>query len=184
MIPFPSGRYTTIVADPPWAYTDAVHGGRVKAAQAGLTVKGRRGAAGHYPTLTTDEIRVMPVMNLATADAHLYLWCTNAFVEEAHIVARAWGFRPNTLLTWVKPGMGMGFHWRNNTEHVLFAVRGQLRTLRRDQRTAFEAPRGRHSEKPEAFMALVEQMSPGPYLELFARTTRPGWTAWGRDVAA
>lgn len=124
-----------------------------------------------------------------TDDAHLYLWFTNAFAVEAHEVAKAWGFRPSTILTWVKtraadgqPSMKMGYYFRGATEHVLFAVRGSLR-LRAERAlpTAYLWPRLPHSVKPDAFYGLVEEASPPPYLELFARRNRLGWDAWGNQ---
>ena len=101
---------------------------------------------------------------------------------QAHDLAATWGFVPKTILTWIKPRLGMGHYFRNNTEHVVFAVKGSLRTLRKDCRTAFEAQQGRHSEKPAAFYDMVESMSPGPYLDVFARKQRFGWDAWGAEV--
>lgn len=189
MTPFPQGPFSTIVADPPWKYQDRIHAARVrgvKVAEYGMgadKIRGRRGAEGYYPVMTTVEISALPVRAVAATDAHLYCWCTNAFVEQAHAVARQWGFEPRTILTWVKPGIGMGHYFRNNTEQVVFATRGRLPVLRRNCPTSFAAPKSRkHSEKPTAFFDIVESMSPGPYLELFARTTRLGWTAWGNEV--
>lgn len=187
--------FTTVVADPPWQYRDKVHAARVrgvKAAEYGHgadKIRGRRGAEGYYPTMSVEEICALadPPRTLAgfpiVDNAHLYLWTTNAFIDQAHLVARSWGFEPRTILTWVKPGIGMGYYFRNNTEHVIFAVRGHLRTQRRNVPTAFHAPKSkRHSEKPEAFYDIVEAMSPGPYLELFSRRSRAGWTVWGNEV--
>lgn len=133
--------------------------------------------------MSTEEIAALPVVECAAPNAHLYLWTTNAFLDEAFRLARGWQFEPRTVLTWVKPGIGMGHYYRNNTEHVVFAVRGSLRTLRRNQPTAFTAPKSKiHSRKPEEFFKIVESMSPGPYLEMFARVRRPGWEAWGNEV--
>lgn len=183
-----SEAFTTIVADPAWPYRDA------------LTMsKTKRGAATNYPTMSIEAIRALATpdrrdgrgrsISPATLaghqiapNAHLYLWTTNAFMGEAHDVARAWGFLPRTILTWVKPRIGMGFYFRNTTEHVIFAVRGKLRTRRKNQRTDFAAPVGAHSAKPAIFYEIVESMSPGPYLELFARERRAGWTSWGNEL--
>jgi N6-adenosine-specific RNA methylase IME4 len=123
----------------------------------------------------------------AEEHAHLYLWFTNSFAVEAHEVARAWGFRPSTILTWTKirqedgqPSMKMGYYFRGATEHVLFAVRGSLRLrAQRALPTGYLWPRLPHSVKPEPFYALVEEASPPPYLELFARRSRLGWDSWG-----
>lgn len=169
-------KYRTLVVDPPWAYNDKLSSG----------VKGwvgfGRGAANHYDLVSTDEIAAIPVGEWAAADAHLYIWTTNAFMVEAHHLVTMWGFQQKTILTWIKPQIGMGYYYRNNTEHVLFAVRGSLPALRHDLPTAFTAPRMGHSEKPAAFYDMVESMSPGPYLDVFNRKQRLGWDAWGLEA--
>jgi N6-adenosine-specific RNA methylase IME4 len=133
--------------------------------------------------------------------AHLYLWVPNVFLEQGYAVVRAWGFTPKQLITWVKVTkdsvapfesfssgpvkvrMGMGHGYRNCTEQVIVAVRGKLPFLRKDQPNVFFAPRGEHSRKPALFHDIVESMSPGPHLELFARPPlRRGWAAWGDEV--
>lgn len=163
----PSRLYRTLVADPPWRY-DADSTNRAKVS---------------YPTLTTGEIAMLRVTDLAEQDAHLWLWTTNAFMEEAHRVARAWGFRVLTIVTWCKPGPGVGHYIRNNTEHVLFGSKGRAQVpVEKPLSSWFEWPRTSHSVKPEAFYDLVEQVSPGPYLELFARRRRLGWDSWGDEV--
>lgn len=171
--------YATIVADPPWTYDNArgtqtrSTGGRSKTT-----------AAGHYPTMTTEEIAALPVGGLAAPNAHLYLWATNTLLEQAFPIMRAWGFRYVTMLTWVKTGApGLGFSFRGHTEHVLFGVRGKLPIPPEKRETnVFTAPRRSHSQKPEAFYDLVERVSPGPYLELFARRNRLGWDTWGNEA--
>lgn len=167
--PLPKGPFTTIVADPPWNYRDRLG-------------DGPRGAASHYDCMPLEEICAMPVGQVVTPDAHLYLWTTNGFMVEGHKVAEAWGFRVRTILTWVKPQIGLGHFFRNTTEHVLFAVRGKLHLKRHDLRTDFTALRTKHSAKPEMFFDIVESASPGPYLELFARRPRAGWTLWGNEA--
>jgi len=123
----------------------------------------------------------------ADTSAHLYLWTTNAFMEQAHVLARTWGFAPKTICTWVKltpdgkASMRTGYYFRGATEHWLFCVRGSLRLLRADLPTAYLWPRLPHSVKPDAFYDLVESASPGPYLELFARRQRLGWDTWGNE---
>lgn len=149
-----------------------------------------RTAEAHYPTMEVSEIAALPVADLADDNAHLYMWVTNPVLTEQRTdrrpmeVVRAWGFEPKTLLTWVKPKWGMGFFYRGRTEHVVFAVRGRC-PIAPELREAnvFEAPCGRHSEKPDAFMDMVERVSPGPYLELFARRQRFGWDTWGNEAA-
>ncbi len=171
----PDGPFATIVADPPWDYRDGLGRGSQYTP---------RGAERHYELMTVGEIADLPVDEIALLDSHLYLWVTSHFVLEARTVMAAWDFKFKTMLTWVKPGrkLGLGHYFRNNTEHVLFGVRGRLRLARRDVPTAFSFPRRSHSEKPEEFFALVESCSPGPYLELFSRKIRPGWTTWGDEA--
>jgi N6-adenosine-specific RNA methylase IME4 len=118
-----------------------------------------------------------------------YLWTTNAFIAEAHEVARAWGFEPKTLLTWVKlkrdrpeVSIKIGYWYRLATEHIVFGVRGRQRLLGPAVPTAFLLPRFPHSEKPEFFYKLIEAQSPARYLELFARRLRPGWASWGNEI--
>jgi N6-adenosine-specific RNA methylase IME4 len=176
--------YATIVADPPWRYT-VNHPG-----SAGKRV---RAAEDHYETMTQEEIAALPVADLAADNAHLYLWVTNPVLTEQRLkggpnvfaIVRAWGFEPKTLLTWVKSenGSGLGWYFRGDTEHVIFAVRGTA-PIEASKRVSnvFRHPRGRHSRKPGTFFELVESVSPGPYLELFARETRPGWHVWGNEV--
>lgn len=180
--------YSTIVADPPWHY-DGSHGGSFvipkRADQAhhrGVEVMG-------FESMATEDIVALPVRDLAATDAHLYLWVTNAFMVEGHEICRAWGFRPKTVLTWVKThqddpaqvSMKTGYYFRGATEHAIFAVRGSLPLKCSDGLpTAYLWPRiGKHSVKPAAFGDLVEKASPGPYVELFARAPRLGWDSWG-----
>ena len=173
----PAGQWGTIVADPPWdAPIDERLGGRGRR---------RRAAAGdHYPTLTPAEIRALPVGDLAAPSAWCFLWVTNRVLARADHIAilTRWGFRPVTLLTWVKTGrVGLGAYFRGSTEHAVLGVRG-YRTAPRVgwPATHFAAPRGAHSEKPGRFYDLVTDAgAPGPYLELFQRQGRLGWTGWG-----
>lgn len=161
-------KYQTIVADPPWAY-DRDGGGR--------------GVLRHYDTMQPDEIRALPVADMADDDAHLYLWVTNLKLVEARAfdIVEAWGFRFVTMLTWHKLGApGMGWYFRGDTEHVLFGVKGKL-GIPTGVRVSnhFAASRTGHSAKPDRFYEIVERVSPGPRLELFARRRRYGWDVWG-----
>lgn len=163
----PDGIYRTIVADPPWRYGNTAT---------------RGSAENHYPTMSMDELLALDVPAVSAADAHLYLWVTNGFLREGFDLIAAWGFTYKACLTWVKPQMGLGNYFRGATEHVLFGVRGRLPTNTRAAVNWFQAPRGRHSAKPEAFYDLVEDASPGPYLEMFARRQRLGWSTWGNEA--
>lgn len=133
----------------------------------------------------------MPIGDLAADGAHLYLWTTNRFLPNAYDVAAAWGFKPSTLLVWAKKPMGggLGGAYGLATEYCLFARRGRLATTSRVRGNWFtwkrpydERGKPRHSAKPPAFFEMVEQVSPGPYLEVFARDNRHGWDAWGDQV--
>lgn len=161
------GSFKTIVADPPWRYANAAT---------------KADANKHYSTMCLEDILSIPVRSLATPDAHLWLWTTNAFMEEGHDVVRAWGFRPLTILTWCKPRPGVGHYLRNNTEHCILASRGKpIVPEHKPLSTWFEWPAQRHSQKPDAFYDLVETVSEGPYLEMFSRRARFNWQTWGNE---
>lgn len=170
--------YRTIVADPPWRYrTDRVS--HISTANRPDTSPDPNK---RYGTMADEDIAALPVGALAAEDAHLYCWATVPKLEEAFAIVRAWGFTYKTLLTWRKQGtLGMGVYYRVDTEHVLFCVRGSLPIpAEKRARNWFEAPKRGHSIKPPAFGDIVEQVSPGPYVELFARAPRLGWDSWGR----
>lgn len=162
-----SKLFRTIVADPPWRYKSAAT---------------KADAGKHYSTMSLGEIMALrdSVVDMSEPDAHLWLWTTNAFIEEGYDVVRAWGFRPLTLLTWCKPQPGVGYYLRNNTEHCILASRGKpLVPTDKAMASWYVWPRGAHSAKPEAFYDLVEQVSPSPFVELFSRRARLGWEVWG-----
>lgn len=171
-------RYRTIVADPPW---------HQRTGPPNLHVPNGGGSAKvvPYPTLSVAEITELPIEAMTESDAHLYLWTTNRYLEAAYGVARAWGFRaePGTILVWCKApkGRGLGETFSVATEFCLFCVRGKQPAVGRIERNWWQWPRTDHSTKPEAFLDLVEQVSPGPYLELFARRARFGWDYWGDE---
>ena len=176
-----SERYATIVADPPWVQPSG--GPR---SGSGFAVASGRPSTLPYSTLHVNDIIGLPVSDLAARDAHLYLWVTNAHIEDAYRIARAWGFKPSTLLTWAKTphGIGLGGTFVQTTEHVLFCRRGTLAASARIDSTWWNWKRGVHSAKPESFLDLVESVSPGPYLEMFARRNRLGWDTWGNESLA
>ncbi len=186
------GFYRTIVVDPPWAYDgkwDGTSGWESKR-------HGFQGAGTNYDTMTMDELLGLGIGQWALPSAHLYLWATNAFLAEAHQLAAAWGFDQKTIITWAKGRVeadafvhhiGPGHYFRNSTEQILFCVRGSggrpaQRLTRQNVPTLFIAPRGKHSVKPDAFYDLVEEVSPGPYLDVFARRERHGWDVVGNEV--
>lgn len=183
----PSRRYATIVADPPWPYDDP--GGSLSATPEHRpnSFRSNVGLPGKYASMSIAEITALDVP--VADDAHLYLWTTNAFMVEAHEIARAWGFVPKTICTWGKvqpdgrPSMKTGNYFRGATEHAIFAVRGRLpMPTDKPTPTLWLWPRLAHSVKPDAFYDLVESLSPGPYLEMFSRRARLGWETWGDEA--
>jgi N6-adenosine-specific RNA methylase IME4 len=188
-------RYRTIVADPPWAHGRTGIGfgrnGNSKSWEPGPI----RTTDVPFGTLCVDEVKAIPVVEIAEDDAHLYLWTTQRFLVAAYDVARAWGFEPSYSLVWCKEprGFNMGGTYASTVEFCVFARRGSCPAKTRVQRQWFTWPRpgvsakygqagqAKHSAKPEAFLDLVEQVSPGPYVELFARRARFGWDYWGDE---
>jgi N6-adenosine-specific RNA methylase IME4 len=174
-----AGQYATILADPPWQFQNRT--GKVAPEHRRLL---------RYPTMEQREILELPVARLAAARSHLYLWVPNALLAEGLRVMEAWGFTYKSNLVWYKvrkdggpDGRGVGFYFRNVTELVLFGVRGSMRTLPPGRtRVNILATRKReHSRKPDEIYDLIEACSPGPYLELFARFPRSGWSQWGNE---
>ena len=210
-------RYQTIVADPPWQYDNALD----------MSDGVDRSAMSQYATLTLDQVqsflrtpssvihpyqcrclytpcRCGTIQTMIADNAHLYLWVTNPFLIDgsAASVARAWGFEPKQLITWLKGRLtidqsnpeydearlvmqiGMGRYWRGCTEHMLFCTRGKAMAMVKDRGVPnfFVAPRGRHSEKPDEAYALIERVSPGPSLDIFARKRRPNFDAIGDEL--
>jgi len=160
--------FKTIVIDPPWDWGD----------ESDINQMGR--ARPDYTTIPYEDLLKYPISKFADDDCHLYLWITNRSLPKGFELLKAWGFRYITCLTWVKPSFGMGNYYRGSTEQVLFGVKGSIPLKRKDVGTHFAAPRGKqHSEKPIEFYELVESCSYGPFLELFSRHERDGWTMWG-----
>jgi N6-adenosine-specific RNA methylase IME4 len=184
-------KFKTIMADPPWQFENKT--GKVAPEHKRLN---------RYSTMTLDQICAMPVAQLADDPAHLYLWVPNALLPEGLKVMEAWGFKYKSNLIWEKirkdggpDGRGVGFYFRNVTEILLFGTRGKnARTLDpgRSQVNFIEAegPDGdllktrkrEHSRKPDEQYGIIEACSRGPYLELFARGERPGWSVWGNQA--
>ncbi len=137
-----------------------------------------------YPTMTVEQIGALPVRDLAEDHAHLYLWTTQRYLWDVIAIATAWGFTGSTLLTWCKAptGFSLGGAYGKATEFCLFARRGTLPALSKINRDWWQWPRTAHSAKPEAFLDLVERVSPAPRLELFARRNRLGWDTWGNEA--
>jgi len=167
-IPSPEGKYRTIVIDPPWDWGD----------ENDVSQMGRSKPT--YSTIPLSDLERLPIPDLSMDDCHLYLWITNRSLYKGFDLLDRWGFRYITMLTWCKPSIGIGNYFRNNTEHILFAVKGSMRLLRFDVGTWFQAARGsEHSSKPQEAYDVIESCSPAPRLDMFAREQREGFTAWG-----
>lgn len=174
-------RFRTILADPPWQFQNRT--GKMAPEHKRLN---------RYGTMTLEQIAALPAVDLAEDTAHLYLWVPNALLPEGLRIMAAWGFTYKSNLVWHKirkdggpDGRGVGFYFRNVTELVLFGVRGKhARTLAPGRRQVnFVATQKReHSRKPDELYDIIEACSPGPYLELFARGERPGWSVWGNQA--
>lgn len=175
------GKFGTILADPPWKFQNRT--GKMAPEHKRLY---------RYHTMTNEEILSMPIKDLALPKSHLYLWVPNALIELGLQVMKKWGFEYKTMLVWYKirkdggpDRRGVGFYFRNVTEVVLFGNRGQLRTLQpgRSQENIISSQKRGHSIKPDELYDIIEACSVSPFLELFARRSRPGWTSWGDEVS-
>ena len=174
-------RYKTILADPPWQFQNRT--GKMAPEHKRLN---------RYPTMTLDDIKNLPVNDIADDQSHLYLWVPNALLPEGLEVMKAWGFQYKTNLIWEKvrkdggpDGRGVGFYFRNVTEVLLFGIKGKNnRTLQpgRTQVNLIRSMKREHSRKPDEFINLIEKCSNAPFLELFARGQREGWDLWGNQA--
>jgi len=174
-------KFATILADPPWQFENRT--GKMAPEHKRLA---------RYSTLTLEEIKAIPVKEALSDSAHLYLWVPNALLSEGLEVMKAWGFTYKTNLIWYKirkdggpDRRGVGFYFRNVTEMILFGVKGKnARTLQpgRTQENMIVKQKREHSRKPDEQYDLIESCSPGPYLELFARGSRPKWECWGNQA--
>jgi N6-adenosine-specific RNA methylase IME4 len=162
-------RFGTMYLDPPWKYDarqeDPTHRSRCR-----------------YPTMGLEEIARLPVAELAAAESHCHLWTTNAFIAQAIDLLRLWGFAYKSMFVWCKPQMGLGHYWRVSHELLLLGVKGECPFQEHDEKSWGVFERGRHSAKPEQVRLLIEKVSPGPRLELFARDTAEGWVSWGNQI--
>lgn len=179
-LPGLQGRFSTILADPPWRFANRT--GKMAPEHKRL----RR-----YETMSFEEIAALPVADHAKTPSHLYLWCPNALLPQGLETLRAWGFEYKTNIVWYKvrkdggpDGRGVGFYFRNVTELLLFGIRGRMRTLApgRRQVNIVSTRKEEHSRKPFQVYDLIQQCSPGPFLELFARERVPKWAQWGDEL--
>ncbi len=164
----PGGMFEVIVIDPPWPYENKY---------SSMHFRGRAGC--RYPDMSIAELRALKLP--AAKNCVMWLWTTNAFMAEACDLIDAWGFQRKTILTWVKPRLGVG-HWlRNRTEHCLLAVKGSPRVDLTNQSTVLEAPSCGHSRKPDEFYQMVETLCVGRRLDYFSREPRTGWAQFGNE---
>lgn len=182
LVTFANGKkFGTILADPPWQFANRT--GKMAPEHKRLN---------RYPTMKLEEICKIPVGKVTTDVAHLYLWVPNALLFEGIEVLKSWGFEYKTNIIWYKirkdggpDRRGVGFYFRNVTEIILFGIKGKnARTLQpgRSQENILVSRKREHSRKPDEQYALIESCSRGPFLEMFARGTRAGWTAWGNQA--
>lgn len=188
----PACHFDVIYADPPWAFRTF----------SGETMTPHRSAEDHYPTMSLDDMKAMPVGDVAAKDAALFMWVVGSHLVEAVELATAWGFTFKTdAFYWLKsrlwdagaqldlltndlaePRMGLGYWTRKQVEPCWLFTRGRPARLSSGVRQAIIEPRREHSRKPDAARERIEALVGGPYLELFARTTAPGWSSWGNQV--
>ena len=175
-------KFVTVYADPPWQFQNRT--GKIAPEHKRLS---------RYSTMTLQDIKDMPVPEITAENAHLYLWVPNALLPDGLAVMEAWGFKYVGNLIWEKvrkdgdpDGRGVGFYFRNVTEMCLFGVKKAkkskaFRTLApaRSQVNLIRSQKREHSRKPDEMVDIIEACSPGPFIELFARGTRPGWAMWG-----
>jgi N6-adenosine-specific RNA methylase IME4 len=174
----PPKRYGLIYADPPWTFATYSRKGKGRSAEA------------HYDCMTLDDVKAVPVSDWAAQDAILLMWATDPLLDKAMDVIRAWGFTYKTVgFYWVKQNAssagfftGMGFWTRANPEPCLLATRGRPKRKSADVRKLVVAPRREHSRKPDEIYGHIERLAGGPYLEMFARSSRPNWDAWGMQA--
>lgn len=163
--------YSTIYADPPWMEKG---GGKIK-----------RGADKHYDLMKTKDIINFDIPIFL--NSHLYLWVTNNFLQDGLKVMDAWGYRYITNLVWVKDKIGLGQYFRGQHELLLFGVKGKvpykiIDGKRQQHPTVIKADREIHSKKPDIVYDIIEKVSYGPYIELFARKKRKGWISYGNEL--
>ena len=173
------GHFGAIYADPPWSWASY------------SKTRQTRAASNHYGVMDLDAIKALPVASIADDDCACFMWSVNSMLPQALDVMAAWGFTFKTVaFTWAKrtPSdagwhFGLGYWSRQNTESCLLGTRGKPKRLDRGVRELVVEPRREHSRKPDLVARSIERLIAGPYLELFARETRPGWSAWGNETS-
>lgn len=171
-LPQIEGGYGAVLCDPPWSFRS--YGGKDLAPTQGKQP---------YPVMSLDDIKALPVSDIAAKDCLLFMWTVSHLQSEAMDVARAWGFKPvSVAFIWDKGKMGMGYWTRQEAEICHLFKRGKPRRISRGVRSVIRAPRREHSRKPDEQYERIESLVGGPYLEMFARQSRPGWDSWGNET--
>jgi len=178
-------KYQIVYADPPWNHSDGT--GKSYGDKDPRGRSGKHGISLHslpYSVMEIESIKSLPVKDLSDKDSILFLWTTNRFLEQAFEVAREWGFTPSVTLVWCKPhNQGLfGGAFLSNVEFLLMAKRGSLKIENKTGSRWFTFPRRKHSEKPKEIRKIIESISSGNRLELFAREKTEGWDVWGNEI--
>lgn len=189
-MPLPAGKFSVILADPPWSFRSWSDKGKNRAPDAMVRQKGL--AERHYATMGLGDIKALPVGDLAAGDCALFMWAVDCMLPEAIELGWHWGFTYKTVaFTWAKQcavgagwHIGLGYWTRCNPESCLLFTRGKPRRKSAAVRQLIVARRREHSRKPDEQYERIEALCSGPYVELFSRTTRTGWASWGDQVAA
>ena len=174
---WPTKKYQVIYADPPWE----VMAGSKQSRKEGDSQKSLKLT---YPTMSLDEIKNLPVMDIKEKNSVLFLWTINKYIEQSYAVARSWGFTPSTMLVWDKTpkGIGLGGTFTLANEYLLFCRSGTLTASHRVKGNHWFFPRERHSKKPDFFRDMIANTFPYSRIELFARQKNDGWDVWGNEM--
>lgn len=189
MTPLPPGPFACVLADPPWSFLT----------WSGKTGTPHRTPDDHYGTMSAAELRALPVAGACAKHAALFMWAVDSHLDSAIRLGEAWGFSFKTIaFIWTKllaspdqfgffppeprHRIGMGYWTRKQAEVCLLFTRGAPKRLDKGVRQIIASPRREHSRKPDEQYERIESLVAGPYLELFARQTRPGWAVWGNET--
>lgn len=174
-------KYSIIYADPPWKYNS----------RANHKTRFRGGCCGHYDLMSMDEIKALPLPEMANDDCALFLWCTFPYLDKQIKLFKHWGFRYRTVgFTWMKtnikngkPFFGVGYYAKSNAEVCLLGIKGKLKPVSNSVSSMIVSPRREHSRKPDEVREnIVRLFGDLPRIELFARTETEGWDVWGNEV--
>jgi Transcriptional activator, adenine-specific DNA methyltransferase len=168
-------KYSVIYANPPWMYNK--HFLSLNAGQDDTeTVKP------HHNLIPVEEIMSLPVQKICEDNCILFLWATTPILPEALDVMAAWGFAYKTLFTWEKTNDNcMGYWFKTCTEHLIVAIKGNVKSFRSNVRNCYHEAKRRYGKKPDYFYWLIENITEGRKIELFAKNQRKGWDVWNKE---